>query len=143
MTKETFKLIHSDLICEVQMIENDLRLVYGALKPGNFDKNFDYLEKANLGKIIYEVKRTDEIDGYPDLSDDDYKWLDNIREIRNYWCHQCYNDFVYISNRCLREEKFQEIALRLHDDENRTRALQKHVKKLRVKILKEYSKAVK
>ena len=24
--------------------------------------------------------------------------INEIREIRNYWCHQCYLDFIYIEN---------------------------------------------
>lgn len=140
MTRETFKIIHSELILQVQLIENDLRFIYAAMKPGDFDRNVDYLEKANLGRIIAELKELDYSDGYPDLSEKDYRLLNRIREIRNYWCHQCYLDFVYISDDCMREEKFQEIAKRLHDDENMTWELHERIQKLRGKKLKEYRK---
>ncbi len=38
MTYDTFKLIHSELIMSVQYIEQDLRIIYSTVKPGNFGK---------------------------------------------------------------------------------------------------------
>lgn len=142
MTRDQFKLIHSELIMQVQLIENDLRLIYAAMKSGNFDDNIDYLEKANLGKIIKELKELDYSDGSPYLSDKDYELLNQIREIRNYWCHQCYIDYVYISDDAERENKFQEIANKLHYDENRTWALHERMENLRIKSLKKYTKNI-
>ena len=138
MTRDRFKLIHSELIMQVQLIENNLRLIYAAMKSGDFDENLDYLDKANLGKIIKELKELDYSDGSPYLSDKDYELLNQIREIRNYWCHQCYIDYVYISDDAKRENKFQEIANRLHYDENRTWDLHERMENLRVKSLKKY-----
>ena len=66
------------------------------------------------------IKKLDYSDGNPDLSEKDCKLLNQIREIRNYWCHQCYIDYVYINDDNEREKKFQQIANRLHYDENRT-----------------------
>ena len=140
MTRDTFKLIHSELIMQVQLIENDLRLIYAAMKSGNFDDNIDYLEKANLGKIIIELKELDYSDGSPDLSDKDYELLNQIREIRNYWCHQCYIDYVYIADDFKRERTFHKIAERLHNDENRTWDLHERMEKIRVKCLKKYNR---
>lgn len=45
--------------------------------------------------------------------------LDRIREIRNYWAHQCYLDYIYINNDWQRESKFQRIANRLSNEHNR------------------------
>lgn len=56
LTRDKFKLIHSELIMQVQLIENDLRLIYAAMRKGDFDDNIEILEKANLGKIITELK---------------------------------------------------------------------------------------
>ena len=98
MDRDTFKLIHSELIQQVQCIEFNLRRTYAAMHEGNFDDNFNRLEKSNLGKIARELENLDYSDDRPELSDDDYDLIDDIREIRNYWCHQCYLDFVYINN---------------------------------------------
>ena len=95
MDRDTFKLIHSELIQQVQCIEFNLRRTYAAMHEGNFDDNFNRLEKSNLGKIARELENLDYSDDRPELSDDDYDLIDDIREIRNYWCHQCYLDFVY------------------------------------------------
>lgn len=138
MTRDTFKIIHSELIQQVQCIEHDLRLIYAAMKPGDFEDNMDDLEKASLGKIAKELKQLDYSDGHPDLSQEDYDLIDHIREIRNYWCHQCYLDYIYIQDDGEREEKFQQIALRLHHDENSTYALQNKIETILFRKLEEY-----
>ena len=120
MTRDQFKLIHSELIMQVQLIENDLRLIYASMNAGVFEDNYDNLEQANLGKIIRPLKELDNSDGAPELSDKDYETLNQIREIRNYWCHQCYLDYIYIVDDNAQEKKFQKIAERLHQDGNRT-----------------------
>ena len=120
MTRDQFKLIHSELIMQVQLIENDLRLIYASMKAGVFEDNYDNLEQANLGKIIRALKELDNSDGAPELSDKDYETLNQIREIRNYWCHQCYLDYIYIVDDNAQEKKFQKIAERLHQDGNRS-----------------------
>ena len=138
MTRDRFKLIHSELIQQVQCIEYDLKLIYAAMHKGDFEKNFGTLSKANLGKIARELRELDHSDNFPELSDEDYKVIDEIRIIRNYWCHQCYLDFVYIQDNYQREIKFQEIAQRLHYDENRTYALMQKMEQIRVMIVKQY-----
>ena len=141
LTRDKFKLIHSELIMQVQLIENDLRLIYAAMRKGNFDDNVEILEKADLGKIITELKKLDYSDGNPDLSEKDYKLLNQIREIRNYWCHQSYIDYVYINDDDNeRKKKFQQIANRLHYDENRTWDLHERIENLRLKMLKSYKR---
>ena len=61
MTRDDFKLIHSELIMQVQCIENDLRIIYAAMKSGDFEDNFDDLERANLGRITKELKELDNV----------------------------------------------------------------------------------
>lgn len=138
MTRDTFKIIHSELIQQVQCIENNLRMIYAAMCKGNFESNLQSLNKANLGKIARELEELDYSDDFPELSQDDYEVIDEIRNIRNYWCHQCYLDFVYIQNDWQREQTFQRIAQRLHYDENRTYALFQKTEKMRIIILNKY-----
>ena len=120
MTLDTFKLIHSELIQQVQCVEYNLKVIYAAMKKGNFNKNFQSLERANLGIIARELHELDNSDDFPEFTEQDYKVIDDIRNIRNYWCHQCYVDFIYIQDRREKERAFQEIAERLHYDEYRT-----------------------
>ena len=69
--------------------------------------------------LLLTVKKLDNSDGDPYLSDAEYETLDNIRDIRNYWCHQCYLDYVYIQNKREQEERFQRLARRLENEYNR------------------------
>jgi hypothetical protein len=140
MTRDKFKLIHSELIMQVQCIESDLKLIYAGMHIGDFEENLDMLEKANLGTVIKKLKELDYSDGHPDLSKQDYVLLEQIREIRNYWCHQCFLDYIYIQDDYQRERKFQQVAQRLSEDENRTWDLHEHLEKLRHKMLKRYNR---
>lgn len=140
MTNSEFRLLHSELIMQVQCIESDLRIIYAAMKTGDFTENFDDLENANLGRIIKELKKLDYSDGHPDLSEFDYALIDRIREIRNYWCHQCYLDFVYIRDDSKRERRFQEIADQLVRDERNTLELHEKIERLCYQKLKEYNR---
>ena len=140
MTRDKFKLIHSDLIMQVQCIENDLKMIYAGMHSGDFDRNLDMLEKANLGTVIKKLKDLDYSDGKPDLSEQDYALLEQIREIRNYWCHQCYLDYTYIQDDYQRERKFQQVAQLLSEDENRTWDLHQHLQQLRLKMLRKYNR---
>lgn len=135
-------MIHSELIMQVQTIEYDLKLIYAAMKEGGFEENFAEIENANMGKIIRELWDLDHSDGRPDLTENDYKLLHEIREIRNYWAHQCYLDFVYIQDDDEREQRFQEIAERLHYDENRTWDLHEKMQAMRTKKIKEYRESL-
>lgn len=136
--RELFKIIHSELIQQVQGIEYDLKVIYAAMKSGNFEDNFQSVKTMNLGKIISELKELDYSDNYPDLSESDYKLLEEIREIRNYWCHQCYIDFMYIQNDYKREKQFQKIFSCLREEENRTADLFERLEDFRLEEMARY-----
>lgn len=138
MNKDTFKMIHSDLIQQVQCIEFDLRRIYAVMCEGKFEDNYRALENCSLGKITKELKKLDYSDDFPELSEEDYKMINDIRVIRNYWCHQCYLDFVYINNDRQREREFQKIAKRLQQDVQRTYYLSEKTEKLYLYILNKF-----
>ena len=96
----------------------------------DFDEEMDLLENSNFGNTLRKLKKLDYSDGKPWLSAADYDQLNRIRELRNYWCHQCYLDFVYISDDWQRENKFQRIADRLHNEHNRIYNLHKKLQDL-------------
>lgn len=77
-------------------------------------------------------------DNFPEFTEEEYKTIDDIRKIRNYWCHQCYLDYIYIQNDYEREIKFQEIANRLHYDELRTYDLLKKTESMYKYVLEKY-----
>ncbi len=140
MTYDEFQQKHSELIMCFQCIEHDIKLVYAGMKEGDFDENLDILNKSNLGNTINRLRELDNSDGKPDLSNEDYNLLDQIRKIRNYWCHQCYVDFVYISNNSQQDEKMLKIFRRLDNDYNRIYKLHRKIEQFRLKNLKKYNR---
>ena len=138
--RDTFKLIHCELIMEMQCIEHDLKLIYAYMHTGSVENNMKRVETMNLGAIIYELQELDNSDGNPDLSDDDYDLLHEIREFRNYWCHQCYIDYVYIQNDREREIAFQKVYSRLKNDEDHIYNLRKNVESFRLKEVERYDR---
>ena len=138
MDRNKFKLIHSELIQQVQCIENNLKIIYAAMQKGNFNYNLKSVEKMNLGKIARELENLDNSDNLPEFSEEEYNTIDEIRVIRNYWCHQCYLDFVYIENDSERERAFQNVAQKLHYDEFRTYDLFKKTEEMRSIVMEKY-----
>ncbi len=138
MDYDTFKLIHSELIISVQYIEQDLKLIYSILKGGEFSDNYSDVENAPLGKLLRSLREMDQELGYSKIKEKDYELLNQIREIRNYWCHQCYIDFHYIEDPQAHEEGFQKVAFRLHKDELRVYDLQQKIEKLRKSVEKKH-----
>lgn len=138
MDYDTFKLIHSELIMSVQYIEQDLKLIYSILKGGELYDNFSSVENLPLGKLLQSLHAMDQELGYSKIKGKDYELLDQIRVIRNYWCHQCYIDFHYIEDPQEHEKAFQIVAAKLHEDELRVYELQKKMEKLRKSVVKKH-----
>lgn len=138
MDRDTFKLIHSELIQQVQCTEFNLKRTYAAMKNGDFNDNFNDLKNSNLGVIARKLKDLDYSDNLPEFTEEEYKTIDDIRKIRNYWCHQCYLDYIYIQNDNEREIRFQEIANKLHYDELRTYDLFKKTESMYKYVFEKY-----
>ena len=138
MTRDQFKILHSEIMMYFQCIEFDLKRIYAGMSSEDFDDEMDWLETSNFGNTLRELKKLDKSDGDPWLSDSEYDQLDRIREVRNYWAHQCYLDYIYIQDEVKRERRFQEIANRLSRDENRTWDLHEKLEKMRLQKLKKY-----
>ena len=138
MDYDTFKLIHSELIMSVQYIEQDLKLIYSILKNGEFYDNYSGVENFPLGKLLKSLHEMDQELGYSKIKEKDYELLNQIREIRNYWCHQCYIDFHYIEDPQGHDKAFQKVANRLHEDELRVYELQQKIEKLRKSVEKKH-----
>ena len=136
---KTFKMVHSELIMSMQYIEQDLKLIYAAVKGGDFQANFDELDNMNLGSVIKEFQALDNQTGFAQFSNESYDLLNEIREIRNYWCHQCYLDFHYYSDPEEHASAYYKVAERLHYDENRVFALQQKLEKLRKREVQKYN----
>lgn len=62
---------------------------------GDFYKNLDAIINKPLGPALKKLEELDYSDESPYLSRDDYALLNEIKEIRNYWVHKGYIDFLY------------------------------------------------
>lgn len=122
----------------VQYIEQDLKLIYSILKGGEFYDNCSDVENSPLGKLLKNLREMDQELGYSKIKEKDYELLNQIREIRNYWCHQCYIDFHYIEDPQAHEEAFQKVAFKLHEDELRVYELQQKIEKLRKSVQRKH-----
>ena len=131
ITYREFQILHSETIGYFQLIENDLKLIYSLMHVGNVSKNYDSLAKKNLGFVIKELKKLDYSDGEPFISKDDYNFLNQMKEKRNYWCHQAYIDFMYTNNFEYSSE-FQEVCFNLQCDYDRIKVVQKNVEQVRI-----------
>ena len=63
MTRDDFKILHSELIMYCQCIEFDLKRIYSGMSTGDFNDNMDMLETSNLGRTLTKLKRLDYSDG--------------------------------------------------------------------------------
>ena len=119
MTDDQFKILHSEIMEYFHCIEFDLKRIYSGMSTEDFENEMDMLETSNFGNTLNKLRKLDESDGDPWLTESDYEELDRIRDLRNYWAHQCYLDYVYIENEWQRYNKFQRIANRLVNEHNR------------------------
>ena len=104
-----------------------MRRIYSSMIDEDFDDAMDEVSDKNWGVILNRLRKLDNSDGDPYFSSDEYALLDEIRTLRNYWCHQCYLDFVYIQDSWRREEKLQRLMRRLENELNRVRKLQERI----------------
>ena len=53
MDRNRFKLIHSELIQQVQCVENNLKIIYAAMRKGNFNNNLlNHLQGGNQATLL-------------------------------------------------------------------------------------------
>ena len=126
-TIDRFRSLHSEIIEEFQCIEYDMRRIYSSMIDEDYDDAMEEMSDKNWGAILNRLRKLDNSDGKPYFSSDEYELLDDIRTLRNYWCHQCYLDFVYIQDSWKREEKLQKLIRRLENELNRVRKLQERI----------------
>lgn len=136
MDIDDFRLAHSETIEFCQLIEDDLKLIFSYMCKGDFDENYDSLKKANLVRCIDLLKKLDNSDKKPLISNEDYIFLKQMAKKRNYWCHQCYID-LYSSNRASNQDDVYE---RLIEDHDRLCNVQMNVESLRKRAMEIYKR---
>ncbi len=118
-TEERFKAMHSEIIMYYQCIEHDMKRIYSGMAADDYYDCMDMLDGKNWGEILNKLKKLDYSDGHPYFTEKEYNLLDEIRERRNYWIHQCYLDFVYKRNEYERNQRLERLYLQLENERNR------------------------
>ena len=95
VTKELFDEMVGVLIKKCQCIEHDIKIMYAGMLRGDFYKNLDTVVNKPLGPVLKKLEELDYSDESPYLNREDYALLNEIKEIRNYWVHKGYIDFLY------------------------------------------------
>ena len=107
---------------------------------GDFNKNLNTVINKPLGPVLKKLEDLDYSDDSPYLSRDDYTLLNEIRDIRNYWVHKGYIDFMYGSvegyqNRIAKQ--YQKLA----GDCNRLINLAQQLENIRIEMMRHYGRA--
>ena len=118
-TVDRFRSLHSEIIEYYQCIEYDMRRIYASMDSRDYDDVLDEIKELNWGVILNKLKKLDNSDGDPYFTDEEYGLLDEIRGRRNYWCHQCYLDWVYIQDDDEQERRLQRLTRQLENENNR------------------------
>ncbi len=137
MDYDEFRLLHSDLIGLFQLIESDLKWIFSIIEKGDVDDNFSKIEKFNLGKIIKDLKSLVKSVLYPFISANDYNFLKQMKDKRNYWCHECFLDFMYVDS-WENSKEFNDVCRKLAHDYQKTKIVQRNVQEVKLKANKEF-----
>lgn len=73
-----------------QFLEYDLKRIFAKLIDGHYPECFDEVAEKPIGALIKKLKEVEKNENVEFLSDDDYKNLEKVKDMRNYWCHTCF-----------------------------------------------------
>ena len=98
--KETdFRIYHSMIIETYQHIEMKLKVLSSRLlsteERGWFDRLDDY-ESDSLGKMLVKIRDIQDKKNIELFSSDDFTKMENMRQARNYWAHECFGGMTPI-----------------------------------------------
>ena len=133
MNYKTFTYLHSETIQYCQIIESDLKWLYSFLHVGDVYQTKDALDNITFGQIVKKLKALDNSDGNPNLSASDYNFLSQMAQKRNYWCHECYIDFVYLDD-WMYSAEFKRVCDRLQRDHDKLKIVYQNIENLKIKF---------
>ncbi len=141
MKLEDFHFLLGQTIMYCQIIENDVKLIYGAMCTGNLNDTLDMIaqQKWTLGKTIAELKKLDFSDKEPYISATDYNFLKQMTEKRNHWCHQTYIEFLYTNN-IEHSIEYEKECLKIIRDNKRLSAVYQSLEKIRLQAMKDFNR---
>ena len=93
MTEAEFRIKHSEIIEYYQLIEMRLKSICAVL-IANEDKSWferlDDYEFDPMGVLIRNIRTMQELTETTLFSINDFNVIDDLREARNYWAHECF-----------------------------------------------------
>ena len=95
MSIEKFRLLHSTIIEHYQFIEFHLEGLYAKICEKDFVAGLDDVKKTNIHRILQEIRKIEKEEQVSIFSVLEYERIEKICERRNFWCHNCYTDFVF------------------------------------------------
>ncbi|MDL2292527.1 hypothetical protein LJC17_02945 [Acholeplasma sp. OttesenSCG-928-E16] len=134
-----YKELHSEVIMYCQIIENDIKWIYSFMHKGDEYELRDTLAKKNLGQMITMLKKLDQSDGNPMISASDYNFLNQMREKRNYWCHENYIEFMYVVG-FFESNEYDKSCRKLIKDHDKLESVYKNVEQVKLKAKEIYKK---
>lgn len=140
ITAERFDETVGVLIKKCQCIEHDIKIMYAGMLRGDFYKNLKEVIDKPLGSALKKLEKLDYSDDSPYLSRDDYVLLNDIKEIRNYWVHKGYIDFLYGSVEGY-QGRLEKQYMNLIKDCNRIIPLSKQLEDIRIEMMLHYGRS--
>ena len=140
ITAERFDETVGLLIKKCQCIEHDIKIMYAGMLRGDFYKNLKEVIDKPLGPALKKLEELDYSDDSPYLSRDDYVLLNDIKEIRNYWVHKGYIDFLYGSVEGY-QGRLEKQYMNLIKDCNRIIPLSKQLEDIRIEMMLHYGRS--
>lgn len=127
------------LIKKCQCIEHDVKIMYAGMLRGDFNENLNTVINKPLGPVLKKLEGLDYSDDSPYLSREDYSLLNETKDIRNYWVHKGYIDFMYgtvegYQNRIAKQYQ------KLTGDCSRLISLAQQLENIRIEMMKHYGR---
>ena len=137
MNEKKFKIMHSELIFDFQIIESDLKWIYASMLEGKTQKNREAVSKYSLMQILKELQDLDNSDGKPLIEKDEYNYLGSMFQRRNYWCHEAYLEFAYLKG-FKYNRAYNKVSKMLKEDYKIFNELRKRVEAIKLEALDKY-----
>lgn len=137
MDLSDFHFLVGQTIMYCQIIEHDVKRIYAAMHKGDYYDNLEKVEKWTLGKCVAELKKVDFSDNKPYISASDYNFLKQMKDKRNHWCHQAYQNFMY-SEQFLQSKEYANECRKLQKDNERFSIVCDKLEEVRVQAQKDF-----
>ena len=95
MTESEFRNKHSEIVEYYQYIEMRLKFLCAALladREKGWIERLDDFNSDPFGALLHKIKEIQTQKHLEVLKEEDFAALNEIREKRNYWIHQCFSD---------------------------------------------------